>query len=83
MALCGSGTWVLLGLVVMLGVGRLGDHARALQGRGVVGWAAARVGRGRGRGWRLRLALTEVRDCQGGVAWRGGRGLAVPALLSR
>lgn len=71
-------------LVGLVGVGRLGDHTRALQSRGVVWWPAACVG-GRGRGNRRGrvLPFSEVGDGQGSVAG-GSRGrLAVTAFFPR
>lgn len=73
---------LLGGLVSLVGVGRLRDHARALQGRGVVGRPAARVGgRGRRDGRGRVLTFAQVRDGQGGVAGRRRGRLAVAALF--
>lgn len=79
----GATRTLLGGLVSLVGVGRLRHHARALQGCGVVGRPATRVG---GRGWRdgrgRVLAFAEIRNGQGRVAGRRRGRLAVAALFS-
>lgn len=71
-------------LVGLVGVRRLGDHARALQGRGVVWRPAACVGhRGRGNGRGRVLPLGEVGDGQSSVAGRSRGRLAVAAFFPR